>query len=352
MMAIFSKKFYIVFIFLFLCMGLRVNAEDLSLSESLRDAKKGDFVVTSHSKNFTLFHVFDVQDSTLIIEEISAPIAEKKQIKNWQNWVEKKAPGCTSWVIYELDLDTKKIEDIYSYSQKSWQKVYPGDQIFPTLINLTFSQLEDENRKKAGPRPLPEMIDERPLWQPPIFSNGKKIKGMSCKAYKAYWPDDSTELSGKKIEIYLPKKNDLVPSYFPFWIQVSNQFAQTKLRVIDSGFNLKSIHTHFPLPSPELISHQFNSKGELQFLVKSHPLFKDYNVFAKCSEDNEPMFSVPATIYETANKRKVKLIISNEELNNKLKTDKLYYFIFEPHEYSYMSIETSKPIGIAKRYVH
>lgn len=352
-MAIFKKKISILFIFLFLSISTFAYPGDISLADSLKNAKKGDFVVTCQNKNFTLFHVFDVHDSTLVIEEISAPLTERKEIKsNWQEWIDKKAPGNTSWIMYELDLGSKKIEDIYSYSQKSWQKIYAGDQIFPTLINLKFSPLEDEKRKKAGPKPLPEMVDDRPLWQPPIYSNGKKIKGISSLAYKAYWPADSSDLAGKKIEIYLPKKNESVPSYFPFWIQVSNQFAQTKLRVIDSGFNLKSPHTHFPLPPPELISHQFNAQGELQFLIKTHPLFKDFNVYAKSFEDNEPMICISTTVYETADKRKAKLIISNEELNNKLKADKLYYFIFEPQEHAYMSIETLKPIGIAKRYVH
>lgn len=346
------KKFYILLIFLFLGFYSPLNAESMSLCDCLRKAKNGDFVVTAQGKNFTLFHVFDVDGSTLTIEEISAPLAEKKNIgTNWQQWIDQKAPGSTSWVIYELDLDSKSIEDIYSYSQKSWQKIYPGDQIFPTLINLVFSKIDDVKRKKAGPRPLPDMIDDRPLWHPPIFLNGKKINGVQSLAYKASWPNDSTELSGKKIEIYLPDKNELIPAYFPFWIQVSNQFAQTKLRVIDSGFNLKSIHSHFPLPPPELISHQFTPNGELIFLIKSHPKFKDFNVFAKCSDSSAPMFSVEVVTYETANRRKAKLVVANQELKNKLKADKLYYFIFEPHECSYMSIETAKPIGIAKQYV-
>lgn len=352
-MRIFNKKFYLIFAVLVSCAFTSLFGQEMTLSKALTKAKKGDFVVTSQNKTFTLFHIFDVNDLTLTIEEVSAPISFLKPIKsNWQKWINEQAPGHSSWVIYELDLNSNQIEDIYSYSQKSWQKIYPGDQIFPTLINLKFNPIHKSDRKKAGPKPPPEMIDDRPIWQPPIISYGKKLKGISSDAYQAYWPEDQSELAGKKIEIFLPKENDKTPSYFPCWIQVSNYFAQSKLRVVDSGFNLNSIHSHCPIPPPELISNQFNTKGDLEFVLKSHPHFKDFKVYAKCFDDDQPQKELLSEVFETSKGRKVKIVVSNTNLNNNLDKDKLYYFIFQPDNYSHMSIETTKPIGIVKKYAH
>ena len=348
---ILNSKFFVLAL-LALCSFAFLQAEDLALVDSLKKAKPGDFVVSSQGKNFTLFHIFDVRGSTIVIEEISAPMNEKRRVKTWQNWIHDKAPGHISWVMYELDLATKSIEDMYSFSQKSWQKVYPQEQIFPTLIGLKFKLIETQDRKKAGPRPPLNIPDERSIWNPPVYLQGKKLKGAQCSAYQTYWPNDGTELAGKKVEIFLPQDEDKLPAYFPFWIQASNQFAQAKMRVIDSGADLKSIYKSYPTPPLELISHQFTTSGNLQFDLKTHPSFQKYTIYIRDSVDQSKAEVIPFATLTNSSQRKTRFTISNQDLNNKIKTDKLYYFIFEPHEHAHMSIETNKPIGIAKPYVH
>lgn len=349
----FLKNIGLVFILLCACNPLASYAREITLIDAFKTAKKGDYVVCSQGKNMTLFHVFDVQKSFIIIEEITAPLSERKNIQSdWQTWVNDHAPGHLSWVMYEFDLETHKIEEMYSFLHRSWQKVYPQEQIFPILMDLHFKLIADSERKKTGPKPPLNIPDERTLWNPPIFLQGKKIKGIECRAYQAYWPNDGSELGGKKIEIFLPKDNSLVPSYFPVWIQASNQFAQAKMRVIDSGFNLKSIYSHFPLPPLELVSQQFTPYGELQFVLKTHPSIKDLHLYIRDSENYTTLTPIPFSAHQHEKERKIKIIISNEDLNNMLKPDKLYYFTFEPHEHPHMSIETNKPIGIAKQYVN
>ena len=343
-------KSFIFFSLIAICSVSFLQADGMTLADSLKQAKTGDFVVSSQGKNLTLFHIFDIRDSVIIIEEISAPMSERKNITSWQSWVSNGAPKHLSWVMYELDLDTKKIEDMYSFSQKSWQKIYAQEQIFPTLIGLSFELIEKDQRKKAGPRPPLNVPDQRSIWNPPVYSQGKKIKRAYCQAYQTRWPNDNSELAGKKIEIFLPQDNEGVPGYFPFWIQASNQFAQAKMRVIDSGSNLKSIHSNFPIPPLELISHQFTVDGSIQFELKTHPIFKKYTIYVRGAEDQSRPEEVQfAAIFNTSH-RKVRFTISNQDLNNKLRSDRLCYFIFEPHEHTHMSIETSKPIGMAKPY--
>lgn len=214
-----SLKKLPLFVFAILFLSHQLVCQDFAIAQGLKKAKKGDYLVSSHGKSFTLFHIFDTKGETLVIEEISAPINEVKKIKGlWQEWVNSQAPGHLSWVMYELDLNVKNIEQMYSFSQKSWQKIYPQEQIFPTLISLQFKLIPESLRKKAGPPPPLEMPDNRLTWNPPIVFDGKKVKSAACNAYQTHWPQDGSELANKKIEIYLPQEGEKVPSYFPFWI--------------------------------------------------------------------------------------------------------------------------------------
>lgn len=347
-----SLKNIIFLVFAAFFVNHQIGCQDFAIAQSLKKAQTGDYLVSTHGKNFTLFHIFDSRDNTLVIEEISAPLSEVKKIKGlWQEWINRHAPGHLSWVMYELDLNTTNIEQMYSFSQRCWQKIYPQEQIFPTLISLQFKLIPDSHRKKAGPPPPLEMPDDRSIWNPPIFYYGKKIKLATCNAYQALWPQDGSELANKKIEIYLPQDSEKVPNYFPFWVQASNHFAQAKMRVIDSGRGLKSIHTNLPTPPLELIAHQYNAAGDLQFELKTHPSFLNYRVYIRLKDDMN-CESIPFSLYQDPSHRRSMFTIANDDLNNKLKVDKLYYFIFEPQEHPQMSVETTKPISIAKPYVH
>lgn len=336
-----------LFLILF-CSCLR--AEDIFLKDSLLEAKAGNYVVILQNKNFSLLRIFQVQNNALIIEEISAPIKLKSKIGgDWQKWLNSKAPGHISWVLYELNFDNRQIEDIYSCTQKSWKKVFPQEQIFPTLVDLKFSSIAKQRRKRVGP-PVPSgLIDDRPLWQPPIFYEGKKVEGILCQAYSAYWPNDGTDLSGKKIDIFLAKGQEKIHRYFPIWMQVSDKIAHTKLRVIDSGDYLESPYKKFPIPPPEITACHFTKEGHLQFQIRSHPAFENYLVYFK--EINSPTCTlIPYKMQTSRSSRQLKITVENEDLNNKLELDKLYTFIFEPTNYAHLSVETPKPLKLLKQY--
>lgn len=328
---------------------MNLCSSSVTLRDSLKEAQAGDYIVISQSKSFSLLHVFQVLDHSIIMEEISAPLKLKSKIQgNWQAWISENAPGHTSWVMFELDLNNREIEDIYSFTQKSWKKVFAQEQIFPTLIDLEFNPIPEKRRKKVGP-PLPsEMIDDRPLWNPPIIYEGKKLKGIHCEAYASYWPNDGTELAGKKIEIFLAEEANQIPSYFPIWLQVSDKISHAKLRLIDSGHGLASPHTSFPMSPLELKACGFTQEGHLRFKVRTHSLFEDYTLFLRQTDEPE-CIELPFELTQSS-KREVEIVVSNEQLNNKMKLDKFYTFIFEPKHYTHLSVETPKSIKLPKQY--
>jgi len=104
-------KFLVLFVLLFLGSSLALNAssDGVFLKDSLRSAEAGNYVVILQNKNFSLLHIFQTQENSLIIEEISAPIKLKSKLGgDWQKWLDDHAPGHISWIMYELDLETAK----------------------------------------------------------------------------------------------------------------------------------------------------------------------------------------------------------------------------------------------------
>lgn len=345
------KKTLFLFSFI-ICSLFPLNAKEIYLNSVLTKAQKGDFVVILQNKSFSLLHILQSEKNSLVIEEISAPIKLKSKIQgDWKKWIQQQAPGHTSWILYELNLKNCYIDQVYSCSQKSWKKNFPQEQIFATLMNLKFTSIPAQRRKKVGP-PVPGgMLDDRPFWHPPIFFEGKKVKEIESEAFFSYWPQDGSDLSGKRIEIFLISEQDLVPNYFPIWLQVSDKVGQAKFRLIDSGRELVSSHQSLPIPPLEIQAYHFTRSGDLQFLIRSHPSFEHFTVYAK--ELGTPnCFSVPFEAHYNPDLKELSIVIQNEILNQKLKLDKFYTLIFEPEEYPHLSIETPKPLKLLKSYAH
>lgn len=328
-----------------------LKADQTLLKQALSTAKSGDFVVLKHSKTLSLFHIFQVDDTTLTLEEISAPDKLLKIYKGkWQSWLDQGAPGHLSWIMYQLDLTKREIQDVYSCSEKSWKKVFPNEQILPSLMELSFRPIAKERRKRVGP-PLPsEMIDDRPLWQPPVFFSGQKVPDSMASPYIGKWPKDGTYLSGKKVEIFLADEPDFVPKYFPIWIQVLDKGVSVKIRVVDSGTQLQSPYTHFPLPPIELKAHQFTLSGDLVFSIHAHRSLKELKVYA--SGSNSPYnIELPFEFELPCDSTEKNILIKKEALQEHLKPQESYTFIFEPQEAAQLSAHTLKPITALPSHV-
>lgn len=199
-------------------------------TDRLINAKSGDFVVYENNKNASLFVFTKIDQDKITLEEISFPSYLNLGIKDIKHWVEKKAPGHTSWRIYELDKNTFDLIEAYSFKDQS-HIAFPQDHFFlSTLLNLELKPLSDSSRRKVGSSPPRGKKDERKNWNPPIIIDGKKQK-KDCVVFFAKWPKDHSDLSEKMMEIYFGKNH----SFFPYWIEIHAAKTSFTTRVIDSG---------------------------------------------------------------------------------------------------------------------
>lgn len=228
-------KWFLTFIFLF----ASLQAQELVLRNNLQSAKPGDYLVISVNKTLTLMHIVEKQNQLLTIEEIALPENRQPPNSNWKEWVAQNAPGNTSWVMYDVDLQTGQMARYFSYSKNNWYDIPDTDNFLSKLLNLKMTRIPDYDRKRIGPKSGsgPEM---RPFWQPRMIVDGNPVQGVHFDAWRTSWPRDGSDLSNKTIEVYLPKNSQSYPSYFPYWLQINGAVGKAKIRIIDSGSQLKS----------------------------------------------------------------------------------------------------------------
>lgn len=215
-----------------------------TLHHRLQNAKGGEFIVTESNKILTLltYHPLETKDR-IMVEEISAPKNAISFPISWQNWIDKYAPGHHSWTLYEIDIYTGQLISCFSPSKKEWLPVSGEARILPQLLNLPLQEVSDCNRKRIGPSPPlhSETEDYRPLWAPILIYNGQIVKDVDFDVYETFWPKDNTPLSLAHITFYFHRKNNSFP--FPYWVQIDNGVGRAKIRILDSGTELRS---HFP----------------------------------------------------------------------------------------------------------
>jgi hypothetical protein len=216
-----------------------LQGEELFLRDNLQMAQPGDYIVVMTGKTKTLMHIAKKENQLLTIEEIAVPECKIAPNTNWKEWVAEGAPGNTSWVMFEIDLQTGQMHKYYSFTKRNWFEIPDADNFLSKLLNLKFIKIPDNARKKAGPKGR-SGPDHRPFWQPRMIAEGKIVQGVAFDAWRTRWPKDGSDLSGKLIEIYLPSDKQRFLSYFPYWLQISGAIGKAKIRIIDSGSGLKS----------------------------------------------------------------------------------------------------------------
>lgn len=225
----------------FMFLWLPLAADTALLKTRLGEAKTGDYIVIAQGKNYTLFHINQSTPPYAILEEITIPSVKACSfVTTWKEWLANGAPQNTSWILYKLNLETGSIERYYSLTKQSYFTLAEGDSFLHTLLHLDLYPIPFDQRKKVGLEPRPHQPDLRKPWQPKMIFEGQEIQGVPFNAYYARWPDDGGPLSNKLIEIYLPEESGKYPAYFPYWLQVRGILGPGKVRVIDSGQNLRS----------------------------------------------------------------------------------------------------------------
>ena len=232
--------------------SLPLQAEELFLRDNLQRAQPGDYIVVSSNKTQTLMHIHAKQNQILTIEEIAVPECKRSSELSWKEWINQGAPENTSWVMFDIDLRDGQMIRYYSFTKKNWFEIPDADNFLSKLLNLKFTKIPDSLRKRVGPKPIsgPEW---RPFWQPRMIVEGRSIQGVVFDAWRTKWPRDGSDLSGRTIEVYLPRDSQRYPAYFPYWLQINGALGKAKIRIIDSGNQLQS-----PKPSLStfILSHQ------------------------------------------------------------------------------------------------
>lgn len=322
--------------FLVICFLTSVSfGAELKLRDKLAEAEPGSYIVTEQNKNFTFLHVFDRTDNSIILEEVSIPAARyMRHPLPWRDWFECGAPGHTSWTMSQIDLNSGRFEETFSFTHQGWINLADSDPFLTTLLNLRFQALPEEKRRRIGLPPGYRKPDYRPIWNPPLFVNGKRITHVPFSVWLARWPCDGSDLSRKYIEIYLPYDSTeaTYPSYFPYWIEVEGKIGSAKVRVIDSGTEARSPKPALPLRPPQLMGKGKLEADGLKFYIHSPSYYSDFMVMV---EDENSLFGKTFPLRCEINRldtETVQLFIPISELNEIVSSGESYRFTISPKE--------------------
>ncbi len=257
----------------FLLLSTSVFAQTTLSQKIITKAKEGNFFISQQRKMASLLLFKEKGEKVLILEEISFPIDLVKEIQNYHDWVEKKAPGHTSWIIYAIDLKSHELLEAYSFSRDSYLHFHEEEHLLSTLLGLSLTTIPDEQRKKIGPEPSSGNADYRKLWTPPMVIEGKKAKG-NFSAFYTQWPKDSSPLSNKRLELYFEENQPL-----PLWIQVYSSHGSVFSKIIDTG---KGLQTPYSLPKklPQFLDKSPSIQNDLQIRVSLPKYFQDFDLLA------------------------------------------------------------------------
>lgn len=215
---------------------------ELLLRDNLKLAKAGDYLITAQNKSYTALLIRQKNGDNLAIEEITLPSSRLPSTPSfsWRQWIESGAQGNTCWLLYHIHLPSGNIQQTFSFSRNEWVTMPQSQNFLTTLLNLHFKPIPENERKKVGPPPSSDSADRRDLWHPPLIVDGKKVQGIKFEGWRTRWPEDGGDLSGKLIEVYLPKESQKYPAYFPYWLQVNGVIGKAKVRIVDSGSGIVS----------------------------------------------------------------------------------------------------------------
>lgn len=316
------------------------HSEANQLKKRLLLAQRGDYIVTEANKMITILSVRSKTPSSVIFEEITVPLQQlKEKPKSWAEWVKNKAPGHTSWSMVEIDLSSDQLLECYSFSKAAWLQASSQDSLLSTLLHLPLKELADAERKKIGPPPSDGEIDRRPLWNPTLTINGKKVERTRFAAYETAWPQDQTELAGKIVTLYFDQEGNFP---LPYWIQVDAALGSASLRVIDSGSHLPSPYHKLPRRVPEFLGTPKLSEKGLHISLKSPKYYKTFELFAiDITTKEKQILPIPHFSF-TAQGETVHLEIANGELSQILEPGHRYTWLLVPTGYSEYYTESSK----------
>jgi hypothetical protein len=307
----------------------------MTLQQKFAQAQVGDFIVTAQEGNYSLLFIRSITAGILLLEEIAVPehqIDLKKM--DWKNWAANKAPGHTSWTLYEIDRSDGKLIECFSYSKNGWLYLDESEQFLTRLLTLQLDIVPDKERKKIGPPPALDEVDRRAPWNPPLVIEGKKILKPSFEVLKTQWPEDSSRLSQCFIELYFAKEEPAFP--FPYWLEVQSPHYAFKMRTIDSGHGLSSPRIG-PMPhrAPQILGLAQKGLDQWKLSIKSPAYFQKLHLFA-LDLSSESKATIPVLFAQKSLNR-------DEELTLEIATADLKRILQSRHRYQWILIPEGSP---------
>ncbi len=314
---------------------------EFHLKERLEKGKAGDYIVAEANQMVTVLTFRSITPTTLVIEEVSAPLQNlKKQPPSWPDWVKAKAPGHTSWSMVEIDLQSGQILECYSFSRSAWIQLTQKESLLATLLSLPMRDIPLDKQRKIGPPPMDGEPDVRKVWAPPLIHEGKKWENPHFDVYETIWPEDGTELSGREVFLYFDREKKFP---FPFWIQAETSHATVALRAIDSGKNLPAVYRSIPRRVPEFIGLPLKTENGLRLSLKSPKYYKQFELFAvDVTTREKQIFPITHSLVHGEGEW-LTVEIDREELNETLQSDHRYTWLLVPVGHSEFYTETPKP---------
>lgn len=238
-----------------------------------------------------------------------------------------KAPGHTSWTLYEIDQRSGQLVECFSYSKNGWLYLDASEQFLTRLLTLPLHPVPQQERKKIGPQPLNGEGDHRSLWTPTLVIEGKKVAKPIFEVVKTQWPDDGSRLALCSIELYFDKGFPL-----PYWLEVHSPHYTFKVRTIDSGHTLVSPMTG-PMPHrpPQIVGLAQKGKELWKLGVRTPAYFQKLHLFAlDLSGLAKVTIPVPCVAKGGPQNEEMTLEISTSELDRVLVSGHRYQWVLIP----------------------
>ncbi len=306
--------------------------------ERFEKASPGDYIVTVQEGNYSLLLIRSLTEEQLLLEEISIPkqLLDIKHVQ-WQQWLNKKAPGHTSWTLYEIHRRTGQLLECYSFSKKGWLYINDAEQFLSKLLFLPMEKVRGQERKRIGPPPADGESDHRPLWNPPVTIAGKKLGRPELNVFKTRWPKDDSILSLCSIELYFHEHP------FPYWLEIKSPHYSFKMRTIDSGHGLQSpIPGEMPHRSPQILGTSIKSKKEWKLPILAPSYYQEFKLYARDITEHT-LAAIPLQTNLSSPEGDVQhLLIPAAELKMKLLPSHRYRWILVPSKATDIAIESEE----------
>jgi hypothetical protein len=331
---------YFFVLFLFCSTSFAIPSEILTLGERFARAQAGDFIVTAQESNYSLLFIRSITTDILLLEEVSVPThqVDVKKI-HWKEWMSHKAPGHTSWTLYEIDRKSNKLVECFSFSKNGWLFLDEAEQCLTRLFSLPLDLVPSNDRKKIGPQPASDEEDRRALWNPPLIVEGKKMAKPSFEVLKTQWPDDGSRLGCCDIELYFVEDFP-----FPYWLEIQSPHYAYKMRTIDSGRNLFSpIGGLMPHRAPHILSQAQKGTDLWKLFIKTPSYFQKLQLFViDLTGESKATIPIPFHIQNGSNQEELILEMAAEDLNKVLQNQHRYRWVLIPEASSEIYIESEE----------